>query len=203
MAEAQLRMKNRDKAFELWDEALQIQQKKYGPRHWIVAETLARRGMEHASQERWYEAALDLEKAVHIQKDRLNEIDQPPEDLLLIASKTLLNLGKAHFQMGRVDEALANMNEALAMRLKVHGKHHEVARVHSIIGDVHRHRREYDEAHASYQHALDAYKRAGLPDRHPEIVWARKRASDRSMLGKRFWANAGKAAKCTKKSGKI
>jgi hypothetical protein len=40
---------------------------------------------------------------------------------------------------------------------------------------------------------LECYEQAGVAKDHPDVVWATRRASDRSMLGHIFWRNAGEA----------
>lgn len=182
MAEAQASLGHWEKAFELWDQALELQREKLGPRHVIVAATLARRGRASAHLEHWYPAALDIEKAAHIYQSTGDDV---------LASDTLIELATAQERMGHLDEAVTNMEMALALKEKLQDEE-GVARLNCLIGNVRHQQRDYERALQSYRVGLECYEQAGVDKNHPHVVWATRRASDRSMQGHLFWSQAGK-----------
>lgn len=179
MAEAQASLGKWEKAFALWEEALKLQQRKLGQHHTTVASTLARRGSASAYLGHWYPAALDLEKAAHIYQNSLEENE-------VMASDTLIQLAEAQERMGHLDEAIANMEVALALKKKM-GDDEGVARINCLIANVHHQQRDYERALQSYKIGLECYEQAGVDKNHPHVVWAARRASDRSMQGHLFW----------------
>lgn len=180
MAEAQANLCNWEKAFELWDQALQLQKEKLGPHHLIVASTRARRAKAFSDCGQWYPAALDLGKAAHI--------FQGQDDAL--ASDTYMKLAIAQDRMGHFDEAIANMKTALELKEKIQDQE-GIARLHCLTGNVYHQQRDYKSAMESYRLGLECYERAGVAKDHPDVMWATRRASDRNMLGHIFWRNAG------------
>lgn len=182
MAEAQASLCHWEKAFEFWKQALQLQKKKLGPRHPTVAATLARRGSASAHLGHWYPAALDLEQAAHI-------FQSVNDDAL--ASDTLIELATAQERMGHLDEAATNMETALALKVKLQDQE-SAARLNCLIGNIRHQQRDYERALQSYRVGLECYEQAGVDKNHPHVVWATRRASDRSMQGHLFWDQAGK-----------
>lgn len=177
-AEGQASLGQWEKAFALWDEALELQRDKLGSRNLSVALTLARRGRAHAQMGKWYPAVLDLEKAAHI--------FQALNDHYALASDTLIQLASAQERMGHLDEAVANMEKALVLKEKLKDEV-GVARLNCLIGDCRRQQRDYEQALQSYRVGLECYEQAGVDKNHPDVVWATRRASDRSMQGHLFW----------------
>jgi len=182
MAEAQANLGHWEKAFELWDEALKLQKDKLGPRHPTVATTLARRGSASAHLGQWYPAALDLEKAAHIFQSENDDV---------LASDTLIQLSTAQERMGHLDEAVTNMEMALVLKEKLQDVE-GVARLNCLIGNVRHQQHDYERALQSYRVGLEYYEQAGVDKNHPHVVWATRRASDRSMQGHLFWSQARK-----------
>lgn len=180
MAEAQANLCNWEKAFDLWDQALQVQKEKLGPHHMTVASTRARRGRAFSQLSQWYPAALDLGKAAHI--------FQGKDDTM--ASDTYMKLAIAQDRMGHFDEAIASMQRALELKEKIQDQE-GIARLHCLIGNVHHQRRDYKSAMESYRVGLECYERAGVAKDHPDVMWASRRASDRNMIGHIFWHKAG------------
>jgi tetratricopeptide (TPR) repeat protein len=183
MAEAQANLYNWEKAFDLWDQALQVQKEKLGQHHMTVASTRARRGRAFSQLGQWYPAALDLGKAAHI--------FQGKDDAL--ASDTFMKLAIAQDRMGHFDEAIANMQKALELKEKIQDQE-GIARLHCLIGRLHHRRRDYTSAMESYRVGLECYERAGVAKDHPDVMWASRRASDRNMIGHIFWRNAGQGS---------
>lgn len=177
MAEAQANLGHYEKAFQLWNEALKLQKEKLGPRHPAVACTLARRGSTSARLGHWYPAALDLETAAHIYQSR-------GEDAL--ASDALIQLAIAQERMGHLDEAVANMEAALAVKKELRDEE-SVARLNCLIGNIRHQQRDYEQALQSFRIGLACYEQAGVDKSHPHVVWAARRASDRSIQGHLFF----------------
>lgn len=180
MADAQANLGHYEKAFKLWNEALKLQKEKLGPRHPAVACTLARRGSTSAHLGHWYPAVLDLETAAHIFQSRGDDV---------LASDVLIQLAMAQERMGHLDEAVANMETALALKKKLKDEE-SVARLNCLIGNVRHQQRDYGRALQSYRIGLECYELAGVDKSHPHVVWAARRASDRSMQGHLFWSQA-------------
>lgn len=182
MAEAQAALCRWDKAFELWNQALELQTSKLDPHHLVVAATLARRGRAYSSLGQWYPAALDLGKAAHIYQSTNDNV---------LASDTLIQLAEVQERMGHLDEAVASMETALALKEAINDEE-SVARLNCLIGNVQHQQRDYERALESYRAGLECYEQAGVDKSHPHVVWAKRRATDRSMQGHLFWRQAGK-----------
>lgn len=182
MAQGRAALGQMNKAFQLWNQALELQQKKLHSQHPLIADTLLRRGSAHAELEQWYAAVLDLERASHIYQ--ANEHDE-------LASDTLILLAEAQERMGRFDEALTNLEMALALKQKLKDEQ-AVARLFCLIGNAHHQQRNYQQARSSYRLGLERYEQAGVDKSHPHVVWATRRATDRSLQGHLFWNQAEK-----------
>ena len=184
MAEGQAQLGHYDKAFELWNEALKLQKATLGSRHVTVAHTLARRGSASAHQSQWYAAVLDLEAAAHIYQSKGDDV---------LASDILIQLAIAQERMGHLDEAVATMQTALTLKEKLHDEK-SVARLNCLIGNVFHQQRDYERALQSYRTGLEGYEQAGVEKSHPHVVWAKRRARDRSIRGHLFWGQASNNA---------
>jgi tetratricopeptide (TPR) repeat protein len=184
MAEGQAQLGHYDKAFELWNEALKLQKATLGSRHVTVAHTLASRGSAFAHQSQWYPAVLDLEAAAHIYRSK--DDDEHASDILI-------QLAIAQERMGYLDEAVATMHTALALKEKLHDEK-SVARLNCLIGNVYHQQRDFERALESYRRGLEGYEQAGVEKSHPDVVWAKRRAEDRSIQGHLFWGQASNNA---------
>lgn len=177
LGEAQANLGNWDKAFSFWDQALQLQKRELGPHHIVVAMTRERRARAFFHLSQWYPAAVDYGKAAHIfvlcQQDSL-------------ASDALMQLAMAQEKLGRLDEAIHNMEEAIDLKKKLQDEE-GVARLYCLMGYIHHQRRDYQLARESYRIGLECYEKAGVSKDHPDVIWATRRASDRSMIGHLFW----------------
>lgn len=182
MAEAQANLGHYDKAYQLWNQALQLQKEKLGSRHPTVACTLTRRASASAHLGRWYPAALDLETAARIYQSNGDDV---------LASDTLIELSMAQERMGHLEEAVANMETALALKEKLQDQE-TVARLNILIGNIRHQQRDYKRALRSYKIGIERYERAGVGKSHPDVVWAARRASDRSIQGHLFWNQASR-----------
>lgn len=178
MAEAQANLCHWEKAFELWDQAVELQKKKLGSRHPTVAFTLTRRGNASAHLGHWYPAVLDLEKAAHIYQSTSDD---------RLASDTLIQLASAQERIGHFDEAVSNMKAALSLKDKLQDEE-GAALLNCLIGNIHHQQRNYEEAIESYRRGLERYEQAGVDKNHPDVVWATRRATCRSMQGHLFWS---------------
>lgn len=184
MAEAQLVLGNIQAAFQLWNEALQAQLKRLGPRHAVVASTLYRRGKARLAMNRYDDALADLDMALQIR--RMNQ-KQMREDELETAN-ILVVLSAAQQAIRNYVEAESSVDEALSIRKRVLGSvSKEVAEAHCLKGTHLHQRRRYDEARHAYSSALAIYRALGFSESSSSIAWIRRFTSQRNIQGHLFW----------------
>ena len=122
------------------------------------------------TKERLYNFALELRR----QLAKAN-----PGEYLSDVAMTLNNMGNLHWNMGRLDEALKEYEEALEIYLKLSQTHPEayfhLATVLNNIGNVLADIGRLDEALKEYEEALEIYRE--LSQTHPEAYMPNDSAS--------------------------
>lgn len=189
MADSEFSLGNIEAAFVFWEQALQLQRKKLGERHPIMAQTLSHRGMAFARTGHFFEATLDLEKAVHIKEDSMKE-QSSDEEFIVDTADTLIQIAHLQQERGYYVEAMQGLSKALLLKEGVFGVRHEsIARITCTMGNFYHRRRRYEEALEMYSKGLAMYKEVGIPKSHPRVRWVRRCLSDKNILATRsIWA---------------
>ena len=150
-----------DASLSTLEECLEIRRNAFGDHHVKVAYTLVdmatlhRRADDFTLAKLMYQEALDILRA---------EEDEPA-----IAS-TLNNMGNLSHRMGQFDQALAQHNEALRVRLHLFGQDHvDIAQSLHNIGRVQFSRGHYSESNTRIREGL-AIRIAVLGEGHPRVA---------------------------------
>ena len=187
MAAAQAHLGSWDKAFSMWNDALQIQVATYGKQHYLVAETLRRRGIAYKTIGENVMAIRDLDQSVHQQKNSslTGFADNNARDRL---SNTMIELGHAQQRSLQYIDAMKHFQAALILKEQGLGQTHvEVADIHLLIGHAFRQRGRFNQAKRACKMALAIYCSAGFPVRHPNRVRAERCGKDRNTIARHFW----------------
>lgn len=187
MAAAHAHLGSWDKAFSMWNDALHLQVAAYGKHHYMVAETLRRRGIAYRTIGENFKAVRDLDQSVYQQMETAltGFVDKVAIDRL---SNTMMELGHAQQRRLQHVEAMKHFQAALSLKEQGLGQTHaEVADIHLQIGYAFRQRGRFKEAKRAYKTALAIYCTAGLPVNHPNRVRAERCGNDRNMIARHFW----------------
>jgi tetratricopeptide (TPR) repeat protein len=106
--------------------------------------------------------ALDLLQRGALQADDLS--NQP-----IVHARLLDVIGQMSFNLGRLDEAQARLEQAIAIRRSTAGAAQDLARSLIHLSWVHRTRNQHDRARPLVMEALDLRRRS-LPAGHPDIA---------------------------------
>ncbi len=151
-----------DQALEYFDKALAIYEARYGKEHPKIAITLVNSGIVYRSIKLYGDATAAFEDALKI----WNRVYTQPHPAKAFV---ISNLGETSAAIGNLSAALNYFNQALEMYEKIYGKKHpDIARIYILIGQIKLSQAHYDEALASYQHAIIA-NTSGFDDENPEM----------------------------------
>ena len=147
----------------LWERALTIFERAFGPDHADVAMILSNLGAAYASQGRYAEVQALLERALAIQERALGP-DHP------YVANSLSVLANVHCEQGRYAEAQPLYERALTIRESALGPDHpSVAAILNNLATMHCDQGRYAEAQRLYERALAIRERA-LGTDHPEVA---------------------------------
>jgi tetratricopeptide (TPR) repeat protein/tRNA A-37 threonylcarbamoyl transferase component Bud32 len=154
---------NHDLAQSAHEESLAIRERKLGPEHPMVAESLNSLANTLGETGQLDKSLAAYTRALDISRRALG--DEHPQVAGLLA-----NLGQLHESMGNVDAAFAASRQALSMRERDLGADHpDVAITLGNIAMHHEARGEYEQARVLYERCLTILEKALGPD-HPDVA---------------------------------
>lgn len=101
----------------------------------------------------------DLDAAIIVLNKAVKIIDKDPAAYLAHRGAVLFYLGLAHFNGNQLDEAEKAAWEALESQRKVFGEVHlQTADIYTLLGNIRRFRKKYDEAESFYRKTYAIYE---------------------------------------------
>jgi serine/threonine-protein kinase len=137
--------------------ALETRMRLFGPDHEAVAEVLRARGWLHYLESEYEPAERLLRQALAIQQRSFGSADT-------VVARTQDNLAQVLRASGRLEEALARAQEALATRRAILGRHADVAQSLNNTAVIQRQLGGLDAAESMLREALSTYTALGRDD---------------------------------------
>jgi len=152
------------------EEALKLKEAEYKEGHSMVAHELGVLGNLH-SQLGQFEVSLSyLNRALAINQKATNPLGEP---YLHLVAASMVDLATCYSRAGRHEEALARLQEAVAIEEKIYGENHKnVADTLHNMGVVLKMMGREREANKQLKRALESYKMHLAPE-HPLISMVR------------------------------